>query len=160
MCLGFRLTSSVAPAVDAATSIADGAVSFSAADMQRMSFLAACVKETLRLFPPAPFTARVATQDVTVNGQSIAEGDLCFMDHYSTHLHEDFWPAYQVRRLLVQYVCNGVPKAKMTKKGCGSRQGSPENSRPGFCVCHESPKNLVVCASHEEAFCMPWLFRV
>ena len=97
---------------DAATNIADGAVSCSAADMQRMPFLAACVKETLRLFPPAPFTARVATRDVRVAGQSIAEGDLCFLDHYSTHLHEDFWPANQVcvtmdSPSIALYVCTG-----------------------------------------------------
>ena len=83
--------------VDSATRIADGAVSFSAGDMQQMPFLAACVKETLRLYPPAPFTARMATEDVSVNGQSIAKGDVCFMNHYSTHMHEDFWPAHQVQ---------------------------------------------------------------
>ena len=40
----------------------------SSEDLQRMPFLKACVKETLRLFPPIPINARTTTEDCTLGG--------------------------------------------------------------------------------------------
>lgn len=41
------------------------------ADLQNMTFLKACVKETLRLFPPIPMNARTTTEDTSVGGYFI-----------------------------------------------------------------------------------------
>ena len=69
---------------------------WTALDMQQLPFVTACIKENLRLFPPAPFTGRIATEDVVIHGQLLPQGTLTFLDFSSLHLHEEFWPCYQV----------------------------------------------------------------
>ena len=70
-------------------------------DIRGLPYTTACIKEAMRLFPAAPYTGRIATQNVIINGQQISEGELCFLDHYSVHRHEDFWPRYQVSPCLL-----------------------------------------------------------
>jgi cytochrome P450 len=43
-------------------------------DLARMPLLAACVDETLRLFPAAPLTGRVALEDDELDGFKIPAG--------------------------------------------------------------------------------------
>ena len=70
---------------------------WTSADLQQLPYITACIKEVLRLYPAAPFTGRIALRDTAINGQAIAEGEQCFMDFKSMHMHEDFWPCAEVR---------------------------------------------------------------
>ena len=73
---------------------------WTASELQSLPFVTACIKEVLRLFPAAPFVGRVALRDTVVHGQAIAQGELCFLDLLSVHMHEDFWPCHEVSCLL------------------------------------------------------------
>ena len=46
-----------------------------ASDLAKLKYLDMCIKESLRLFPPAPMVARLATQDVQL-GEQIYNAEL------------------------------------------------------------------------------------
>lgn len=67
-----------------------------AAGLARAPFLEACVKEAMRLFPPAPAMARRARKTVTLRGRDGAEavlrsGRTVVIPIYALHRHEALW---------------------------------------------------------------------
>ncbi|POM65969.1 Hypothetical protein PHPALM_18242 [Phytophthora palmivora] len=61
-------------------------------DSNRLIYLEAAVKETLRLFPVAPISGRTATRDVTMsNGVFLAKGTSVHMPHYAMGRMESVW---------------------------------------------------------------------
>jgi cytochrome P450 len=61
------------------------------ADLPDLPVLAAVVKESLRLFPPAWTIERRADGDDTIGGYDIPAGSTVILSPYLTHRHPDFW---------------------------------------------------------------------
>ncbi|KAI8980476.1 cytochrome P450 [Pilobolus umbonatus] len=60
--------------------------------LREMEYLDCVIKETLRLDPPAPTTvARVASEDVMMNGIHIPKGSIVNVDIIATHLNPELW---------------------------------------------------------------------
>lgn len=55
-------------------------------DVNKMEYLDQCIKETLRLFPPIPFTLRLATNDF-----KISELNLYFVTFKIYSIYEKFY---------------------------------------------------------------------
>jgi len=62
------------------------------ADLPRLPFTLQVIKETLRLYPPAPFYVRDATADDELGGFAVTAGSAVMLSPYLTHRHPDFWP--------------------------------------------------------------------
>jgi cytochrome P450 len=50
------------------------------------------IKETLRLYPPAPLYVRDAIAEDEIDGLTISPGTRVMLFPYATHRHPDFWP--------------------------------------------------------------------
>ncbi|XP_064459096.1 uncharacterized protein LOC135369437 [Ornithodoros turicata] len=55
------------------------------ADIEEMTYLSCCLKETLRLFPSLPFIARVLDHDLTIEGHVIPKGVICAVNIFQLH---------------------------------------------------------------------------
>ena len=65
--------------------------------------LEAFIKETLRLFPPAPLLARRTIRTETIGGQKFGSGTTLFIPIYAIHRHRKLWSSpdrFDVRRFL------------------------------------------------------------
>ncbi|MFG2089432.1 MULTISPECIES: cytochrome P450 [unclassified Spirillospora] len=63
-----------------------------AADLPALTYLDGVVSETLRLFPPAPLSARVPVEDFEYAGHRVPAGAMVFYSPYVTHRMPDVWP--------------------------------------------------------------------
>lgn len=57
-------------------------------DLTKLPFLAACVKETLRLFNTAVGAPRVAVKDTQLGDYAVPAGTICISDIYALHRNE------------------------------------------------------------------------
>ncbi|KAK6938742.1 Cytochrome P450 [Dillenia turbinata] len=62
------------------------------ADIKNLVYIQAILKETLRLYPPAPLLIREATEDSTVRGYNIPTGTHLFINLYKIHRDPKAWP--------------------------------------------------------------------
>lgn len=60
--------------------------------LKRLPYTLRVVKETLRLYPPAPMYAKDVIDDDVIDGYGIAQGSVILLFPYFTHRHPDFWP--------------------------------------------------------------------
>jgi len=60
-------------------------------DLHRLPYTLQVIKETLRLYPPAPFYIRDAVADDTIAGYAVPGGASVMMSPYFTHRHPAFW---------------------------------------------------------------------
>lgn len=60
-------------------------------DLKQLSYTMQVIKETLRLYPPAPVYARDAVSDDVIDGYRIPAGSRIMLSPYMTHRHPDFW---------------------------------------------------------------------
>jgi cytochrome P450 len=67
------------------------ALSFQALDA--LPLLDGVVRESLRLFPPVPYTIRTATREESVLGADVRRGDRLLCSHFFTHRDADAFPA-------------------------------------------------------------------
>lgn len=75
------------------------AISFS--NLNAMQHLELCLKESLRLFPPAPAALRHAAADIDFQGYTIPKGSLVALSIYVTQRRADYFPeplAFQPER--------------------------------------------------------------
>lgn len=60
-------------------------------DLKRLPYTLRTIKETLRLYPPAPMYARDVVDDDVMDGYRIEKGTVMILLPYFTHRHPDFW---------------------------------------------------------------------
>lgn len=60
-------------------------------DLHRLPYTLQVIKETLRLYPPAPMYIRDAASPDEINGYPIPAGASVVLSPYFTHRHPDFW---------------------------------------------------------------------
>jgi cytochrome P450 len=60
-------------------------------DLHQLPYTLQVIKETLRLYPPAPIYVRDAIADDSIDGCLIPAGTSLILSPYFTHRHPDFW---------------------------------------------------------------------
>ncbi|XP_008561958.1 PREDICTED: leukotriene-B4 omega-hydroxylase 3-like, partial [Galeopterus variegatus] len=66
-------------------------------DLAQLPFLTMCIKESLRLHPPAPMISRCCTQDVELpDGRVIPKGNVCCISIFGIHHNPSVWPDPEV----------------------------------------------------------------
>jgi cytochrome P450 len=59
--------------------------------LKRLPYTLRVIKETLRLYPPAPMYAKDVVDDDVIDGYRIEKGSTLLLLPYFTHRHPDFW---------------------------------------------------------------------
>ncbi len=59
--------------------------------LKRLPYTLRVIKETLRLYPPAPMYAKDVIDDDTIDGFCVDKGSLILLFPYFTHRHPEFW---------------------------------------------------------------------
>ncbi|XP_074206633.1 cytochrome P450 4F3 isoform X2 [Camelus bactrianus] len=66
-------------------------------DLTQLPFLTMCIKESLRLHPPAPTISRCCTQDIVLpDGRVIPKGVICLISIFGIHHNPSVWPDPEV----------------------------------------------------------------
>ncbi|KAL7869678.1 hypothetical protein AOLI_G00136660 [Acnodon oligacanthus] len=66
-------------------------------DLSNLPFTTMCIKESLRLHPPASTITRYYSQDMSVpGGRIIPQGNICLISIYGTHHNPELWPNPEV----------------------------------------------------------------
>jgi cytochrome P450 len=60
-------------------------------DLERLPYVEACLKEALRLYPPAPTHIREAARDMTIGGYHVRKGQWLGVAVYSMHRNPNYW---------------------------------------------------------------------
>lgn len=60
-------------------------------DLQKLPLTQSCINEAMRLYPPAYFIDRVATENVEIDGYKIKKDALVLLSLYELHRYKDFW---------------------------------------------------------------------
>ena len=64
---------------------------FSFEDMPKFPLAQSCIKETMRIYPPAYFIDRVAIEDTEIGSFHLKKGTLVLLSIYELHRHKAFW---------------------------------------------------------------------
>jgi len=67
-------------------------------DLSKLVYLEAVVKESLRLYPPAPTTSRMVKTETTMNGYKIPAGTICVVSPYVMGRLPSLWDEPEVFR--------------------------------------------------------------
>lgn len=59
--------------------------------LKKLPYTLRVIKETLRLYPPAPMYAKDVIDDDTIDGFCVDKGSLILLFPYFTHRHPEFW---------------------------------------------------------------------
>jgi len=62
------------------------------ADLRRLPYVGAVFQESMRLYPPVWYMARVAIEDDVLHGHAIPRGACVMISAWFTHRHAQFWP--------------------------------------------------------------------
>jgi cytochrome P450 len=100
-----------------------GARAITGADIEKLAITQRVIKETMRLYPPAPVLTRVATEDITLGTFEIAKDTLIVIPVYATHRHRALWEdpdRFDPDRFLPEHEA-GRPRAQFMPFGYGPR---------------------------------------
>ncbi|MEM9361258.1 MAG: cytochrome P450 [Bacteroidota bacterium] len=64
---------------------------FSFEIMGKLPLAQSCIKETMRIYPPAYFIDRVTTEDTEIGPFELKKGTLVLLSMYELHRHKSFW---------------------------------------------------------------------
>ena len=59
--------------------------------LKKLPYTLRVIKETLRLYPPAPMYAKDVVDDDVIDGHCVDKGSVVLLFPYFTHRHPDFW---------------------------------------------------------------------
>jgi cytochrome P450 len=108
----------------AETSAALGARAPALADLPRLTYALAVIKEAMRLYPPAWLLARRAESADVLSGVAVPKGALVLMSPYVVHRHPAFWKdpeRFEPRRFL-DGGADDLPRFAYFPFGGGPRQ--------------------------------------
>lgn len=60
-------------------------------DFNKLRLTSSCVKEAMRLYPPAYFIDRVASEPVEINGAHFNKGTMVLLSIFELHRNKEFW---------------------------------------------------------------------
>ncbi|KAJ8915093.1 hypothetical protein NQ315_014348 [Exocentrus adspersus] len=84
-------------------------------ELQQMSYMERCIKESLRLYPSIPVINRIAGEDIkTVSGHTIPKSTNILIFIYDLHRSPDFWPnplKFDPNRFLPENIAKRHPYA-------------------------------------------------
>ncbi|MGH3242585.1 MAG: cytochrome P450 [Spirillospora sp.] len=61
-------------------------------DLKKLAYLDRVLREAMRLYPPGPYGAREATEDLMLGGYAIPAGTTIFLPFWAVHMNPDHWP--------------------------------------------------------------------
>ncbi|MFA1537693.1 cytochrome P450 [Actinomadura monticuli] len=61
-------------------------------DLKDLTCLETAVKEAMRLYPPGPYGAREATEDVVLGEYTVPAGTTIFYPFWAVHMNPEYWP--------------------------------------------------------------------
>ncbi|MFC6881350.1 MULTISPECIES: cytochrome P450 [Actinomadura] len=61
-------------------------------DLKKLTYLDMVLRETMRLYPPGPYGAREATEDLMLGEYRVPAGTTIFYPFWAVHLNPDHWP--------------------------------------------------------------------
>ncbi|SFO59121.1 MULTISPECIES: cytochrome P450 [Actinomadura] len=61
-------------------------------DLRKLARLDAVVKEAMRLYPPGPYGAREATEDLRLGEYTVPAGTTIFYPFWAVHMNPEYWP--------------------------------------------------------------------
>ncbi|GLZ06631.1 cytochrome P450 [Actinomadura sp. NBRC 104412] len=66
------------------------------ADLKELAYLDAALRETMRLYPPGPYGAREATEDLRLGDYTVPAGTVIFYPFWAVHMNPEYWPDPEV----------------------------------------------------------------
>ena len=90
---------------------------------EALPFLAACLDEAMRLYPPAPFVLREIARDVEIEGTALAEGTVVYGNLWAVHRHRRLWdrPDAFVPERFLSPAREGIARFQYLPFGLGPR---------------------------------------
>ncbi|GGQ27337.1 cytochrome P450 [Actinomadura coerulea] len=61
-------------------------------DLRRLTYLDMVLRETMRLYPPGPYGAREATEDIELGEYTVPAGTTVFYPFWAVHTNPEYWP--------------------------------------------------------------------
>ncbi|MEU7143493.1 cytochrome P450 [Nocardia sp. NPDC046473] len=68
------------------------------ADLKALPYLSMALKESMRLYPPGPYGAREATDELRIGEYTVPTGTTIFYPIWAVHLNPEYWPQPKVFR--------------------------------------------------------------
>ncbi|TDD96825.1 cytochrome P450 [Actinomadura rubrisoli] len=65
-------------------------------DLRKLTLLDRALKEAMRLYPPGPYGAREATEDLVLGEYAVSAGTTIFYPFWAVHMNPEYWPDPQV----------------------------------------------------------------
>jgi cytochrome P450 len=65
-------------------------------DLRELTYLDMVLREAMRLYPPGPYGARQATEDLVLGEYTIPEGTTIFYPFWAVHMNPEYWPDPEV----------------------------------------------------------------
>ncbi|WP_131756421.1 cytochrome P450 [Actinomadura fibrosa] len=65
-------------------------------DLKRLTYLDMVLREAMRLYPPGPYGAREATEDLVLGDYTVPAGTTIFYPFWAVHMNPEYWPDPQV----------------------------------------------------------------
>jgi cytochrome P450 len=66
------------------------------ADLKRLTYLDMVLRESMRLYPPGPYGAREATEDLVLGEYTVPAGTTIFYPFWAVHMNPEYWPEPEV----------------------------------------------------------------